>query len=204
MDLIFFFEGVAIGFLMAVPIGPIGMLCIRMSMKEGIKRGMIIGLGAASADFLFSLAAILGISYVTDFIARQETFFRLLGGTILLLTAFRIIRKHPVKEPAEFKKTNWSGIFISTILLTLTNPATIFAFIAVFAGLGITDSLSLSECMLLSGGIFTGSVLWFLLLSTITTLISLRINFNTFKKINTAIGVLILISAISAFAGIFI
>jgi len=92
--------------------------------------------------------------------------------------------------------------FLSTALLTLTNPLTIFAFIAVFAALGLGDGLSVISEWTLVLGVFTGSCLWFLLLSSGATLFRRRIDSGGLKSVNRISGVLIIISAVIAFASL--
>jgi len=117
---------------MAVPIGPIGVMCIRKTLAEGHTRGLIIGLGAASADSLYSSIAAFGLTFISDVISTQHFWLRLIGGGLLLflgIRTFRAKRKDP-KVPSDNK--GLLGSYITAFLLALTNPVTIFAFVAVF------------------------------------------------------------------------
>jgi threonine/homoserine/homoserine lactone efflux protein len=99
MEPIFFIKGLIIGFAMAVPIGPIGIMCIRKTLAEGHSRGLIIGLGAATADSLYGTIAAFGLTFISDVIATQHFWVSLLGGGLLLflgIRTFRAKRKDPI------------------------------------------------------------------------------------------------------------
>ena len=158
MELIFFLKGLAIGFAMAVPVGPIGIMCIRKTLTEGRLRGLIIGLGAATADLFYGTVAAFGLTIISDTLVDQRFWIRLIGGALLLFLGVRIFRAQP-KDPKI--KLNNNGIlrsYLTTVFLTLTNPLTIFAFVAVFAALGLGDGLSYFSSTILVAGVFIGSV----------------------------------------------
>ena len=119
MSLIFFLKGLIIGFAMAVPIGPMGVMCIRKTLAEGHVRGMIVGLGAATADSLYGSLAAFGLTFVSDVIATQRVWLSLVGGGLLLflgIRTFRAKRKDPIL-PFENKKllgSYVSAFFFST------------------------------------------------------------------------------------------
>src|SRR5512140_2074417 len=92
MEPIFFLKGLIIGFAMAVPIGPIGVLCIRKTLAEGHSRGLVIGLGGATADSLLAGIAAFGLTYVSDFIASEHVWLSIVGGALLLFLGIRTFR----------------------------------------------------------------------------------------------------------------
>lgn len=85
MDLTFILKGILIGFAMAIPLGPIGIICIRKTLTEGRLRGLIIGLGAATADLLYACIAAFGLTIISDTLNSQRIWIRLIGGALLLL-----------------------------------------------------------------------------------------------------------------------
>jgi len=95
MGLTIFLKGIPIGFAMAVPVGPIGIMCIRKTLTDGRLRGLMIGLGAATADLLYACVAAFGLSVVSNALAIERTWMRLVGGSFLLLLGVRIFRAHP-------------------------------------------------------------------------------------------------------------
>lgn len=202
MDFTFIIKGMLIGFAMAVPLGPIGIICIRKTLTEGRLRGLIIGLGAATADLLYACIAAFGLTVISDTLNSQRVWIRLIGGALLLFLGIRIFRAKP-KDPK--LDINGSGIlrsYLTTVFLTLTNPLTIFAFIAVFAALGLGEGLSYISASFLVVGVFIGSTLWFLLLSSGVTLFRNKLDLIGLRWVNRIAGILIIISGIIAFASL--
>jgi threonine/homoserine/homoserine lactone efflux protein len=198
MDPIFFLKGLIIGFAMAVPIGPLGIMCIRKTLAEGHSRGLIIGLGAATADSLFGAIAAFGLTFISDAIADQQLWLRLVGGGLLLflgIRTFRARRKDPI---VPFDKKGLLGSYVSAFLLALTNPVTIFAFIAVFAAFGLGHRLSITSACILVLGVFAGSCLWFVTIGYIATLFRRKLDANGLRWLNRISGGLIILSGVAA------
>jgi threonine/homoserine/homoserine lactone efflux protein len=198
MDFIFFIKGIAIGFAMAVPVGPIGILCIRKTLTEGRLQGLMIGLGAATADLFYGSVAAFGLTFISDTLNEQKFWIRLIGGILLLFLGIKIFRSLPT-DP-KFKNNN-GGIlrsYLTTVFLTLTNPITIFAFIAVFAALGIGNELGYLSASLLVIGVFIGSGLWFLLLSSGTILFKNKLDLVGLRWVNRIAGILVILSGVIA------
>ncbi len=198
MEPIFFLKGLIIGFGMAVPIGPVGVLCIRKTLADGHSRGLIIGLGAATADSLFGSIAAFGLTFVSDVIASQQFWLRLVGGGILLflgIRTFRAKRKDPI---IPFDNKGLLGSYLSAFLLVLTNPVTIFAFVAVFAAFGIGHKLFIVSACTLVLGVFAGSGLWFLILSYVATAFRKKLDSDGLRWVNRIAGVLIILSGAAA------
>ncbi|RPI71829.1 MAG: LysE family translocator [Ignavibacteriales bacterium] len=194
MDFTFFLKGIAIGFIMAIPIGPIGIMCIRKTLTEGRLSGLIIGLGAATADLFYGCVAAFGLTVISDTLTDYRIWIRIVGGVLLLFLGVKTFRAQP-KDPK--LKTTGSGrlrSYLTVIVLTLTNPLTIFAFIAVFAAFGLGDGLSFFSAAILVAGVFIGSCLWFLLLSSGTILFRKKLDLVGLKWVNKIAGILIIIS----------
>jgi len=202
MEPIFFLKGLIIGFAMAVPIGPIGVMCIRKTLAEGHSRGLIIGLGAATADSLYGSLAAFGLTFISDVIASQHFWLSLVGGGLLLflgIRTFRAKRKDPV---IPFDDKGFLRSYVSTFLLALTNPVTIFAFVAVFAAFGLGHRLSIVSACILVLGVFIGSCLWFLALSYVATFFRKKLDSDGLRWVNRIAGVLIVLSGVAAFVSL--
>jgi threonine/homoserine/homoserine lactone efflux protein len=202
MELIFFLKGLIIGFAMAVPIGPIGVMCIRKTLAEGHSRGLIIGVGAATADSLLASIAAFGLTYISDVIASEHVWLRLVGGCLLLFLGIKTFR---AKGKAPVIPQNNKGVLRSygtTFLLALTNPLTIFAFVAVFAAFGLGHKLVLLSACILVLGVFAGSCLWFLTLGFVATLFRNKLDSGGMRWVNKIAGLLIIVSGIGAFASL--
>ena len=202
MEPIFFLKGLIIGFAMVVPIGPIGIMCIRKTLAEGHARGLIIGFGAATADALYGSIAAFGLTFVSDVIASQHVWLRLIGGGLLLFLGIRTFRakgKNP-KVPTVNKRI--FGSYVSSFLLALTNPVTIFAFVAVFAAFGLGHRLVIASACILVVAVFAGSCLWFLTLGWVATLFRNNLDAGGLTWVNRISGVLIFLSGIAAFVSL--
>jgi threonine/homoserine/homoserine lactone efflux protein len=202
MELVFFLKGLIIGFAMAVPIGPAGIMCIRKTLAEGPSRGLIVGLGAATADALYGSIAAFGLTFVSDAIAREHFWVRLIGGALLLFLGIRTFRVK-LKDPIlPFNLKGLFGSYVSTLILALTNPVTVFAFVAVFAAFGLGHTITFVSACLLVLGVFLGSCLWFLALGYVAVFFRKRLKSGGFRWVNTISGVLLIISGLAAFVSL--
>lgn len=165
--ILLFLKGLLIGFAIAAPVGPIGVLCIQRSLHDGFKIGLMTGLGAALADGTYGLIAGFGLSAVSSLLIAQQFWIRIIGGLFLLYLGIKLILSKP--QGRSNKKSYDRSPFhacATTYLLTITNPATILSFIAIFAGLGLgTTHPDLISAITLVAGITLGSAAWWVLLS---------------------------------------
>lgn len=203
MDGSFYLRGLLIGFSIAAVVGPIGMLCIQRSLREGFVRGLVTGLGAATADGLYGGVAAFGLTLISTFLIGQQTWIRLLGGLFLLYLGGKAMLTRP---PAQVAQTSsGSGnlliLYASTTLLTLTNPLTILSFATVFAGLGVGAGAGGHNGLaatLVTLGVFSGSACWWLLLSAGSSLPRTRLRPSWLNWINRLAGLALLIFGLLA------
>jgi threonine/homoserine/homoserine lactone efflux protein len=198
MELTIFLKGIFIGFAMAVPVGPIGIMCIRKTLTEGRLRGLIIGLGAATADLLYGCVAAFGLTVISDTLVSQRIWIRLVGGALLLFLGIRTFRAQPADPKFHIHSSGILRSYLTTVFLTLTNPLTIFAFIAVFAALGLGNGLGYFSASALVAGVFIGSCLWFLSLSSGVILFRKKLDLVGLRWVNRIAGILIIISGVIA------
>ena len=202
MKLTIFLKGILIGFAMAVPVGPIGIMCIRKTLTDGRLRGLMIGLGAATADLLYGCVAAFGLTVISNAIATERTWIRLVGGAFLLFLGVRTFRAHPADPKVPVNSSGMLRSYLYTVFLTLTNPTTIFAFIAVFAALGLGNELSIFSASTLVVGVFIGSCLWFLFLSSGVIFFRKKLDIVGLRWVNRIAGVLIIISGVVAIVSV--
>jgi threonine/homoserine/homoserine lactone efflux protein len=129
-----------IGFSIAAPVGPIGILCIRRTLVDGRLYGLITGLGAASADAIYGIIAAFGLVSITNLLIGGQTWLRLVGGIFLCYLGVRTLLVRPAQDEVPSQKTSLAGAYASTFFLTLTNPLTILSFAAIFAGMGLVNT----------------------------------------------------------------
>jgi len=193
MDIPYFLRGVLIGFSIAAPVGPIGVLCIRRTLAEGRLVGFLSGLGAATADAVYGCIAGFGLTVLSGLLISQQTGLRLVGGLFLCYLGLRTFLSKPAVKPASAKGGSLFSAYLSTLFLTLTNPMTILSFAGIFAGLGLVDSggtyLSAATLVL---GVFCGSALWWLLLSEGVNLFRARVDMRAMQWVNRLSGLVIL------------
>jgi threonine/homoserine/homoserine lactone efflux protein len=193
MMLLFLLRGVLIGFSIAAPVGPIGVLCIRRTLADGRLNGLVSGLGAATADAFYGSVAGFGLAFISGFLIGQRLWLHLIGGVFLCYLGARTFLARPAEKPAAATGKGLAGAYGSTLFLTLTNPTTIFSFAAIFAGLGVasTNGNYLLAALLVLG-VFLGSALWWLILSSGVSLFRSRFGPRQMRWVNRISGIVML------------
>jgi threonine/homoserine/homoserine lactone efflux protein len=161
-----FCQGLTIGFAIAAPVGPIGVLCIRRSLADGMPAGFAAGLGAATADATYGAVAAFGLTAISGILIGQQFWLGLFGGIFLCYLGLKTFTSRPAPEQAQIKGRTLSATYMSTFLLTLTNPATILSFVGLFAGFGFGQAPDYSSATAVVLGVFAGSAIWWLILSS--------------------------------------
>lgn len=208
MILSVFFKSLIIGFSIAAPVGPIGILCIRRTLADGRRAGFISGLGAATADAFYGAIAAFGLTFISSFLINRSIWLRLAGGLFLIFLGIKtIFAKAELDEDPDTNQDSSRGMiryYMSTFFLTISNPLTIISFAAIFAGIGAANNNSQGffAAMMMVLGIFIGSSIWWLSLTFITGLLRQRINRKTLIWINLAAGAVIVLFGILALISI--
>lgn len=178
-----------VGFLIAAPVGPVGVLCIRKALADGRLAAFIAGLGAATADTFYGAVAALGLHFVNDFLIDHKTVLSLAGGSFLVILGLRAISRHPKLEPEGTTHIGLMRDYVSTLVITLTNPATILAFMAVFASLSVVSfeghPLDAGAIIL---GVFAGSTLWWGILAAAAGAVRNRFTTGWLRWLNRLSG----------------
>jgi threonine/homoserine/homoserine lactone efflux protein len=163
---LFLLKGIGIGFAIAAPVGPIGVLCIRRTFADGQAAGFATGLGAATADALYGAVAGFGLTAIADFLLGYQTPLQLAGGVFLVALGIKTFFTRPSSESARMQGAGLLSAWATTVVLTLTNPATVLSFAAVFAGAGLGQQThGFGEAWAIVIGVFLGSAAWWLILS---------------------------------------
>lgn len=204
MKEIIFLKAVAIGFFVAVPIGPVNLICIRRTLLGGRITGFISGLGAAVADTFFAFAAAFGLGFVTNFYVQEEKWLQIGGGIFICILGVLSILSHDSANP-ELNGSVRGGFqaFISTLLLTLTNPITILAFAAAFAGFGlINPDDGHNYAALVVAGVFLGSTVWWFTVSWLASLLRRKLNSQVMQRITQISGMVITVFGVLLVLGV--
>lgn len=203
MAWLLFAKSVAIGFAIAAPVGPVGVLCAQRSLRDGRLAGLLSGIGAATADAVYGLVAALGVNAVSAFIAAQTLWLRLIGGAILLGLGARTFIRPPATDAAKAEAATLMQDFVSTFVLTITNPVTILSFAAIFIAVGIDgvrpDPYAVAAVVL---GVFCGSTLWWIILSVGLGLLHGRLDPAALRWVNRIAGAIVAAFGAAALASI--
>ena len=201
MDPALFIRGLILGFTIAAAVGPISLLVIRRTLAEGRLVGLVSGMGVATADATYGAIAAFGLTVITDLLIDWRRALGIAGGVFLLWLAWRTLRSVPRETATEdaTRRRGLPGAYLSTLGLTLTNPMTILSFAALFVGLGVTGG-DLSGATLLTLGVFGGSALWWVVLTTLVGALRSRLTTAGLRRVNIASGLLIGAFAIVAIA----
>ena len=200
MDTNLLIKGVIIGFSIAAPVGPIGVLVTRRTLASGRIAGLLSGLGAATADGLYGAVAAFGLTFISNIIVGQQFWIRLIGGIFLLYLGIKTFFAKSKEGQLTNKERNLTGNYFSTLFLTITNPTTILSFAAVFAGLGlgVTNANILSATLMVLG-VLIGSAFWWLILSGGVNLFRSKFNAGSLVIVNRISGLILIMFAMYAF-----
>lgn len=191
-------QGMLVGLLASVPLGPIGVICIQRTLNGNHMSGFSSGLGAATADTLFAGLAVFSLSFLTSFLNQNQIWFSAIGGIVIITIGFTIFYKR-VKRPSQRKQTksNLFSNYLSIFLLTLTNPAYMLVFLTLFAALGVaSDGNETSVNMLLVGGVFVGASCWWLSLTYVVNKLRCKFRLRHLWWINKITGSLVILIGI--------
>jgi len=203
--ILFVLSGIVIGLIVAVPIGPVNLLCIRRTLALGPLNGFISGLGAAAGDGCFAVVTGMGFTAARQMINGYSTTLELVGCVLLMIFGISTYFSDPlhgrgVERVASRQLAGPSLVraFASTFALTITNPATLFGFAALFAGLGSLTGAreGFGAAAIVVFGVICGSALWWFVLTTVVGYFHARIDAHVMKLINHGSGILVTLCGI--------
>jgi threonine/homoserine/homoserine lactone efflux protein len=162
MLFVFLLKGIAVGIAIALPVGPVGVLCVRRTIFEGRWAGLVSGLGAVSADTIFGIIAGFSLTVVKNVLLDYQNLLRGGGGLFLIYLGVSALLKHVVRtETHDTSAETLLGAYFTTFALTISNPITILAFLGIFAAVGFTGvEATLGRAGMLVVGVLLGSLLW--------------------------------------------
>jgi threonine/homoserine/homoserine lactone efflux protein len=189
-----FLKGILVGFLMAAPVGPVGVVCIQRTLHRGRIYGLISGMGAATADALYGCVAAFGLTVISNFLVAQQFWFRLIGGGFVCILGLKAWLAKPTEKVISENTFSYFGAYSSTFFLTLMSPMTVLGCIALFAGLGLVSStVRYVPASIVVAGVFTGSGAWWWILSYLTNLFREKMNPRKMDIVNKVSGIAIFV-----------
>lgn len=209
MDTGIIIQGLIIGLILAVPIGPLSLLCIQRAIADGRLNGIVSGLGVATADSIYAAVAFLGLTAVSGFILQYQDIFRSIAGLVLIAVGIRIFFTRPGQECSSNPHGTLAKNYLSMVVITLANPMTIIFLVITLPGFGFIfgggSALMAAEFV---GGFFCGSALWWVVLCGSLGTVRSRLSTGYLVFINRAsglfiagVGTIILITLALALAG---
>lgn len=203
MSIEFFLKGLLVGIIVSAPMGPIGVLCVQKTVNKGRTIGFLSGLGAATADTFYAILAAFGVTFITNFLSKNQQFFQIVGILVLIFLGFRMIFNNPVKQyryhRTSGKKMSAVRDYISVFFLTISNPLTIIFFGAAFTMLGLlTQSEGQRNNLLLVAGIFSGASLWWFLLTYVVNIFRKKFRLRNIFMLNRISGIVIILLSVLA------
>ncbi|MBI2774504.1 LysE family transporter [Candidatus Dependentiae bacterium] len=190
MDLSFFIKGIIIGAAIAFPVGPIGILCLRRLLIQGPLMGIASGFGAATADVVFAVAALLSLGFLSAHLTQFAFAIRLSSSILLSILGIVILSSKPPQAMQSKSPLNILESYVTTFFLTLANPIIILTLIFLFAAVGIDHELDrTSELILTASGVFIGSAIWWIVLGILAAYFQPKIKASTFRRINQFSGI---------------
>jgi threonine/homoserine/homoserine lactone efflux protein len=187
-----FLKGLAFGFILAATVGPMWVLCLRRTLAHGAAVGFASGMGIAVADGVYGAVAAFGLTAVSGLLLAHSFWIGLVGAAFLVYLGVKALLATPSTNNTEDKGAGISTAFLSTLGLTLTNPPTILAFVAIFAGLGLVSTANYGAAALIVLGVFLGSAGWWLILAAGAGRLRSRIRPAHLRAVNIVSGIAIL------------
>jgi threonine/homoserine/homoserine lactone efflux protein len=205
VDLLRFFQGLAVGIAMSAPMGPVNVLCIRRTLLHGFWPGLAAALGAALADTLYGIVAAFGVSMIASVLTTYATALQLGGGAVLGVLGLRTLLTSPSVGAVGLPPRAMAWGFWSTFLLTLSNPLMLVSLGAIFAAVGLGDeTITTRESMVLCIGVATGALLWWTALIAAVDWLRPRIEQRGLRWVNVVSGGLLLAGGVAVLAAILV
>ncbi len=191
MYLLTLFKGILIGLSIAAPVGPIGLLCMKRTLTHGRMSGLVSGLGTATADALYGIVAAFGVTFISSLLINNQSILRSVGGVFLIYLGVKTFLSKLDMSIINDTHKGLLNDYISTLLLTITNPVTILFFAVVFASIN-SGKVEYTSSLILVIGVFIGSALWWVILSAVIDSIKKRLSTRLIHYINRGSGVIII------------
>ena len=191
-------KGFVLGLVVSIPLGPVGALCIQRTISKGYKSGLLGGLGAASADLFYVLIAGFGVSVVIDWLISVRMWIQIGGAMIFMFMAWKVFYTNPAIQVRRGRHRKHRPLedFITTFLLTFSNPTPVFVFTAGFAGFIVHEDANFIDIILAIAGVFIGCLSWWGALVSIVNLFRGKIRLRHLLWVNKITGVAVFIFAI--------
>ena len=199
-------KGIVMGLTVSIPMGPVGILLVNRTLKKGILSGLFSGMGVAAADTIMSVVAGLGFTFVISFFQDEKFIVSLIAGLVILGVGIKVFVSNPVRDFRRRDKGNKTLLkdFLSVLAISLSNPLTVFVFVAFFSGINLNSGIRPQLIpFLLIPGVLIGTLSWWFFLSYIISRFKKNIRLRSIVKVNQVAGIAIMIIGIVLLVGLF-
>jgi threonine/homoserine/homoserine lactone efflux protein len=199
-------KGIILGLMVSMPLGPIGIILINRTIKRGILSGFFSGLGLATADTLLAGLAALGYTVILSFLNKERFIISIIAGLIIIGIGLKIYLSNPVKDIRNREKANkslWRDYY-SVFVLSISNPYTIFIFVAFFSGVHIGGNVKPELVpFFLIPGVFIGTITWWFFLSYFVSRFKKNIRLRLIVRLNKVAGIVVIVIGIIVLLSVF-
>lgn len=192
MDPGLFIQGIIIGLTLAVPVGPLSLICIHRTVANGRLHGIVSGLGIATADSFYAAVVFFGLTAVSGLIIGHQVLFRLMAGIVFIYIGIRVFRSIPAAVSPGDGQEPYLRDYLSLLAITIANPLTLIFFITILPGFGVVaQGTELTAALPFVAGVFLGSVVWWIILCGSVGSVRSRLSTGNLHRINRISGILI-------------
>ena len=200
----YFIKGIFIGLLFGMPFGAVGTMTVHRTLHYGFKAGLMTGLGSSTADCFYACIGVFGLTFISDFLLKHQMIIYLIGSILILAMGIQLlIRKEKEQQhiPLQSQKqvTDSIKMFLSSFVIGITNPAAILTFLFAFSYFGISGGENMFLGIWLVCGVFIGTYLWWITLSTAVSIIKKKTENHSFRYMNKIFGTILLFFGIVVF-----
>lgn len=193
-------QGILIGVMFGIPFGVIGALCVQRVIKYNYISGLVTGIASSCVDFLFACAGAFGFVFISEFIQKYQVYFNcLFAGVVFLAGVSTFINSYTFKISNLLHVNSYKMLFISTIVIAIMNPASIFSYLFAFSFFNISKRLTLINGLKLATGVFIGTMIWWFFLITIIDQLKRRLHEKWMNRINYVFGLILVFISIFIF-----
>jgi threonine/homoserine/homoserine lactone efflux protein len=199
MWLVLIAKGFVLGLVVSVPLGPVGALCIQRTISKGYRAGLLGGLGAACADLIYALIAGFGVSVIIDWLLKVRKWIQIGGSIIFMVMACKVFYTNPAIQVRRNRRQKPRPLedFMTTFLLTFSNPTPVFVFMAAFAGFIVHEEINYHDIVLSIAGVFIGCFSWWAGLVSVVNLFRNKIRLRHLLWVNKVTGVIVFLFAVA-------
>lgn len=192
-------RGIAIGIFISAPMGPVGIMCIQRTLDKGRRDGFFTGIGAAISDLFYCLLTGFGLSFIEEFLEKNQNIIQLIGSTVLIAFSVYLFKKNParnLKRPVE-TRTSVKKNILGGFLFTFSNPLILFLIIGLFARFNfLLPEFRFYHYIIGFIFIFIGAVIWWWVVTFFVDKLRAHFNLRSMWLVNRIIGAIILLFAI--------